>query len=148
MSFCRYSLSLFLSFSLSAHTPFLPKGCLSTLHKKNCTHPLPHYNSVQLEMSVEPISFELLRGFEPEDFELARTFSGFNSTFLLTGLAVGAVLVLLLGVGLYLYDYYATGTSRTEPLPQQDYESYAQAQYANVEQAYPAYRLGFLTFFG
>ena len=81
--------------------------------------------------------FELMRDFQPEDFELARTFDGFNSTALLTGLAVGAVLILLLGVGLYLYDYYATGTSRTEPLPDQQ-EYYAYSQYQNAEQAYPA----------
>ena len=41
-----------------------------------------------------------------------RTFVSLNSTYLSYGIAVGAVLVLLLGVGLYLYDYYY-GTSRS-----------------------------------
>ena len=80
---------------------------------------------------------ELQEGFTEEDFEIARTFSGFNSTSLLVALAVGAVIVLLVGVGLYLYDVYAD-TSRTEQLPNPDYANYYQDQYQNAEYAYPA----------
>ena len=67
----------------------------------------------------------------------ARTFS-FNSTYLLVAVAVGAVLVLAVGVGLYFYDLYVD-TGRTEPIPESyDYAQYYQQQYQNAEQAYPA----------
>ena len=72
-----------------------------------------------------------------------RTFVSLNSTYLQYGVAVGAVLVLLAAVGLYLYDYYY-GTSRSDPIPDVDpYQQYytdqeaynqylyQQAQYAN-----------------
>ena len=71
-----------------------------------------------------------------------RTFVSLNSTYLQYGVAVGAVLVLLAAVGLYLYDYYY-GTSRSDPIPDPAYQQYytdqeaynqylyQQAQYAN-----------------
>ncbi len=80
---------------------------------------------------------ELVEGFTEDDFEMARTFNGFNSTYLLAALAVGAVLVLLVGVGLYLYDVYAD-TSKTDPYPNPDYSAYYAEQYHNAEYAYPA----------
>ena len=57
--------------------------------------------------------------FEDVDFTAMsldeRTFTSLNSTYLAYGIAVGAILVLLVAVGLYLYDYYY-GTSRTDPV--------------------------------
>ncbi len=80
---------------------------------------------------------ELVEGMTAEDFEMARTFNGFNSTFLLAAIAVGAVLVLLVGVGLYLYDVYSDN-SKTDPYPNPDYTAYYADQYQNAEYAYPA----------
>ncbi len=74
---------------------------------------------------------------DQSDFELARTFNGFNSTYLLAAVAVGAVLVLLVGVGLYLYDVYAD-TSKTDPYPNPEYSAYYSEQYNNAQYAYPA----------
>ncbi len=79
---------------------------------------------------------ELVEGWTKEDFELARTFDGFNSTTLLAVVAVGALLVLLIGVGLYLYDYYSDN-SKTDPYNTYDYAGYYQDQYQNAQQAYP-----------
>ena len=57
--------------------------------------------------------------FEDVDFTAMsldeRTFTSLNSTYLAYGIAVGAILVLLVAVGLYLYDYYY-GTSWTDPV--------------------------------
>ncbi|TRY67384.1 hypothetical protein TCAL_16958 [Tigriopus californicus] len=69
----------------------------------------------------------------------ARTLADFNATSVLYGIAVGAVLVLIVGVGLYFYDYYGN-TSRTEPIPDRDYAQYYQQQNQNSERAYPALR--------
>ena len=65
--------------------------------------------------------------FEDVDFSALgtideRTFVSLNSTYLTYGIAAGALIVLLLAVGLYLYDYYY-GTSRSDPVPQ-DYNQY------------------------
>lgn len=80
--------------------------------------------------------FELADVFS--EYEMTRTIDGFNSTTVLTVVAVGAVLVLLVGVGLYLYDYYAD-TSRTEDLDGGAvYADYYQNTYNNAEQAYAA----------
>ena len=68
-----------------------------------------------------------------DEYALGRTLY-FNSTGLLVGVAVGAVLILGIGVALYLYDYFAD-TSRSEPLPNPDYTQYYQDQYQNSEYA-------------
>jgi len=68
-----------------------------------------------------------------------RTFSGFNAPSLLAVVAVGAVVILLVAVGLYLYDVYAD-TQRTSTLRNPDYSSYYQSQYETAEQAYPYYQ--------
>lgn len=81
---------------------------------------------------------ELLFEDVPE-FQYARTLADFNATTVLYGIAVGAVLVLFVGVGLYFYDYYGN-TSRTEPIPDRDYAQYYQQQNQNSERAYPVYR--------
>jgi len=67
--------------------------------------------------------------------ELSRTVY-FNSTYLAYGVAVGAVLLIITAIGLYLYDYYFV-TSRSDPVaPDQYYNPYAdQAQYANYAYA-------------
>ncbi len=68
-----------------------------------------------------------------------RTFT-FNSTYLLVAVAVGAVLILAIGAGLYFYDSFVDTTGRKDqPVPSQyDYEQYYQQQYQNAEYAYPA----------
>ncbi len=69
--------------------------------------------------------------------EMERTFVSLNSTYIAYGIAAGAVLILILAVGLYLYDYYY-GTSRSDPLPEgydQYYDPNQYAQYAYQQQA-------------
>ncbi len=73
-----------------------------------------------------------------ESFGSMRTFNGFNSTYLLAAVAVGAVLVLLVGVGLYLYDYFNDDTYNKSGYSPDDYAAYYQDTYHNAEYAYPA----------
>ena len=56
-------------------------------------------------------------------YEDTARFVTLNDTYIAYGVAVGAVLILLFAVGLYLYDYYY-GTSRTDPVVQPDYNQY------------------------
>lgn len=50
-----------------------------------------------------------------EDYDVsARTFSGFNSTYLLFGIAIASVLILGLGVALYLYDLFSDAGARSD----------------------------------
>ena len=68
---------------------------------------------------------------------MERTFVSLNSTYIAYGIAIGAVLILTLAVGLYLYDYYY-GTSRSDPVPPeytQYYDPNQYAQYAYQQQA-------------
>jgi hypothetical protein len=74
--------------------------------------------------------------------DMERTFVSLNSTYIAYGIAFGAVLILGLAVGLYLYDYYY-GTSRSDPVPGQDYnqyysdtEAYNQYLYQQAAQTY------------
>jgi len=84
--------------------------------------------------------FELFSANEDTNYELsARTFSGFNTTTLLAVFAVGAVIILIVAVGLYVYDVYAD-THRASYLEDPDYVGYYQSQYENAEQAYPFYQ--------
>ena len=70
--------------------------------------------------------------------DLSRTLY-LNSTGLAYGVAIGAVVILVAAVGLYLYDYYY-GTARTDPIPgyaaDKYYEQYYQDQAQNGEYAY------------
>ena len=95
--------------------------------------------------------------FEDVDFTAMsldeRTFTSLNSTYLAYGIAVGAILVLLVAVGLYLYDYYY-GTSRTDPIEGNfeynqyytDADAYQQALY-EYQQAQAQYQSRYLLFF-
>ena len=95
--------------------------------------------------------------FEDVDFTAMsldeRTFTSLNSTYLAYGIAVGAILVLLVAVGLYLYDYYY-GTSRTDPVEGNfeynqyytDADAYQQALY-EYQQAQAQYQSRYLLFF-
>lgn len=67
------------------------------------------------------------------NLESERTFVNLNSTYLAYGVAAGAVIILMIAVGLYLYDYYY-GTSRSDPVVQPDY-----SQYYNEAEAYNQY---------
>ena len=62
-----------------------------------------------------------------------------NSTGLAYGVAIGAVVILVAAVGLYLYDYYY-GTARTDPIPgyaaDKYYQQYYQDQAQNGQYAY------------
>ena len=77
---------------------------------------------------------ELFEGLDLDELSLMagdeRTFVSLNSTYIAYGIAAGAVLILTLAVGLYLYDYYY-GTSRSDPVKQPDY-----TQYYNDQQQY------------
>ena len=75
----------------------------------------------------EDVNFDALSQIDFDE----RTFVNLNSTYLAYGVATGAVLVLMLGAGLYLYDYYY-GTSRTDPV-----EGYN--QYYTDQEAYNQY---------
>ena len=70
--------------------------------------------------------------------DLSRTLY-LNSTGLAYGVAIGAVVILVAAVGLYLYDYYY-GTARTDPIPgyaaDKYYQQYYQDQAQNGEYAY------------
>lgn len=70
--------------------------------------------------------------------DLSRTIY-LNSTGLAYGVAIGAVVILVAAVGLYLYDYYY-GTARTDPIPgiaaDKYYQQYYQDQAQNGEYAY------------
>ncbi len=80
---------------------------------------------------------ELVEGMTEADFEMARTINGFNSTVLLATIAVGAVLILLVGVGLYLYDVYSDNSKNDYYYS--DYSGYYNTNtYASPQQAYPA----------
>lgn len=73
---------------------------------------------------------------EPDftDFGVARTVA-FNSTYLLIAIAVGAVLILGIGVALYLYDLF--NDSDRADYQQPDYGAYYSDFYQNGEYAYP-----------
>ena len=62
-----------------------------------------------------PTMFSEDRDFSPVSLGESRIFVTLNSTYLAYGIAFGAAMVLIVGVGLYLYDYYY-GTSRTDPV--------------------------------
>ena len=85
--------------------------------------------------SDEDVDFEIQ---QMATDDLSRTLY-LNSTGLAYGVAIGAVVILVAAVGLYLYDYYY-GTARTDPIPgyaaDKYYEQYYQDQAQNGEYAY------------
>lgn len=72
--------------------------------------------------------FESLNGLM---YDQERTFISTNSTYIAYGVAAGAALILILAVGLYLYDYYYGTSSRSDPV---DY-----SQYYSDQEAYNQY---------
>ena len=82
--------------------------------------------------SAEETTFDVISD------DLSRTIY-LNSTGLAYGVAIGAVVILVAAVGLYLYDYYY-GTARTDPIPgyaaDKYYQQYYQDQAQNGEYAY------------
>lgn len=96
---------------------------------------------------------ELFEGLDLDELSVMagdeRTFVSLNSTYIAYGVAAGAVLILTLAVGLYLYDYYY-GTSRSDPVPtsQADYGQYydpSQYQQLQYQQLAENYRLEIIT---
>ena len=71
-----------------------------------------------------------------------RTFVNLNSTYIAYGIAAGAGLVLILAVGLYLYDYYYGTSSRSDPVAPEysqyytDQEQYNQYLYQQAADNY------------
>ena len=71
-----------------------------------------------------------------------RNFVNLNSTYIAYGVAAGAVLVLMVAVGLYLYDYYYGTSSRSDPVTPEysqyytDQESYNQYLYQQAADNY------------
>ena len=71
-----------------------------------------------------------------------RTFVNLNSTYIAYGVAAGAALVLVLAVGLYLYDYYYGTSSRSDPVAPEysqyytDQEQYNQYLYQQAADNY------------
>ena len=90
-----------------------------------------------LVVSAEESEFDS-PSFDVVSDDLSRTLY-LNSTGLAYGVAIGAVVILVAAVGLYLYDYYY-GTARTDPIPgyaaDKYYEQYYQDQAQNGEYAY------------
>ena len=71
-----------------------------------------------------------------------RTFVSLNSTYIAYGVAAGAALILVLAVGLYLYDYYYGTSSRSDPVAPEysqyytDQEQYNQYLYQQAADNY------------
>ena len=76
--------------------------------------------AVQRTQAFTPIdAFELLvqddDAFVNSDRFLTTSTLYFNSTTAVAAVSIGAILILLIAVGLYLYDFYATARSDTVP---------------------------------
>ena len=80
-------------------------------------------------------AFDLVADFNGVD--QFRTFTTLNSTYLVYAIAAGALLVLFLAVGLYIYDFYYGTTSRVDVEQNYNYQYYQDQAYQNAEQAYP-----------
>lgn len=73
------------------------------------------------------------------EVDVERTFVSLNSTYLAYGIAAGAALILILAVGLYLYDYYYGTSSRSDPVEPHyfyDQEQYNQYMYQHAADNY------------
>ena len=76
---------------------------------------LPPYTSA--------FDYELLDPIDLGNFDLSRTIY-LNSTYVAYAVAAGAVLILIIAIGLYLWDYYY-GSSKSDYIPT-DYSGYYQ----------------------